>query len=107
MVQPTAQPDGSAAPTKEEEQPELLKFTLSIISPSSEVPNPLVFPQLLATTTVKDLKAKIQDVIPSKPVEEHQRLIHRGRLLAREMETMEDIFGKDTVSRTTLILFEP
>jgi len=97
-----AQPDqsvGSAAPTSEDEQIEPLKFTLSIISPSVSVPSPLIFPQLLATTTVKDLKARIRDVLPSRPADEHQRLIHRGRLLGREMETMEDVFGKDTVGQ--------
>ena len=104
MAQPTDQSTGSAAPTREDEQIEPLKFTLSIISPSVSVPSPLTFPQLLATTTVKDLKSKIRDVLPSKPADEHQRLIHRGRLLGREMETMEDVFGKDTVSKLHSIL---
>jgi len=106
MAQPTDQSTGSAAPTRDDERIEPLKFTLSIISPSVSVPSPLTFPQLLATTTVKELKARIRDVLPSKPIDEHQRLIHRGRLLGREMETMEDVFGKDTVSQLYQTLFE-
>jgi hypothetical protein len=30
-------------------------------------------------------------------VDEHQRLIYRGRLLGRETDTMLDIFGQETV----------
>jgi hypothetical protein len=92
----SATSSSSDAPTREEEAPEPLSFTLHVIStgPSS---NPLNFPHLPATTTVKQLKAKIRDALPSKPVDEHQRLIYRGRLLGRETDTMLDIFGQETV----------
>ncbi|KAH8589974.1 hypothetical protein B0O99DRAFT_692002 [Bisporella sp. PMI_857] len=94
----TELPLGSDAPTREDELPEPLKFTLVVVSPSVGITGPLTFPQLLATTSVKDLKGKIRDALPSKPADENQRLIHRGRMLAREAETMEDIFGKDTLA---------
>lgn len=32
-------------------------------------------------------------MLPSRPADEHQRLIHRGRLLAREADTLQDVFG--------------
>jgi hypothetical protein len=90
-------PAGFDAPTGDEERPEALNFTLVVVSPSVGVSGPLTFAHLPATTSVKELKAKIRDALPSKPADENQRLIHRGRMLAREMETMVEIFGRETV----------
>ncbi|KAE9379066.1 hypothetical protein N431DRAFT_478156 [Stipitochalara longipes BDJ] len=90
-----SEPMGTSA---EEERLEPLSFTLQIISPSIGVTGPLNFPLLPAATTVKQLKAKIRDALPSKPVDESQRLIHRGRMLARETETMLEIFGQETLA---------
>jgi hypothetical protein len=101
MSQLAGAPAAPAAPdvsTSDEERPEPLSFTLQIISPSIGVTGPLSFPLLPATTTVKQLKAKIRHALPSKPVDESQRLIHRGRMLARETETMLEIFGQETVT---------
>ncbi|KAM0136479.1 hypothetical protein ACHAO1_004617 [Botrytis cinerea] len=89
---------GSDAPTKDEEQPKLPTFTLSIVSPSVEVASPLTFPQLLVTTTVQELKAKIREVVQSKPADSAQRLIHRGRMLERESQTMLEVFGQESLS---------
>lgn len=86
---------GTDAPTREEEAPEPLNFTLQVIS--NVDPLNLTFSHLPATTTIKQLKAKIREVLPSKPVDEHQRLIYRGRLLSRETDTMLDVFGQETV----------
>ncbi|KAF4631803.1 hypothetical protein G7Y89_g6329 [Cudoniella acicularis] len=97
MSQPMEDVAASDAPTRDEEQPEPLSFTLLIVSPSVGVSSPLSFPHLPATTTVKQLKARIRDALPSKPVDESQRLIHRGRMLGRDSETMLDIFGQETV----------
>ncbi|CZS99834.1 uncharacterized protein RAG0_08134 [Rhynchosporium agropyri] len=86
------------AQTKGDETPASLRFLLHVVSPSVGVSGPLIFPDLLATTTVKELKSRIRDVLPSKPPDENQRLIHRGRMLARETETMLEIFGQGTLS---------
>ena len=102
MSEPTGASAASDAPTREEEGSQSLSFTLQIISPSIGVSGPLSFPLLPATTTVKQLKARIRDALPSKPVDESQRLIHRGRMLAREMETMLEIFGQETVVGSSL-----
>lgn len=88
---------GSGASNMNEDQSESPAFTLSIVSPSVEVASPLTFPQLLATTTVEELKAKIRDVLESKPADSAQRLIHRGRMLERGSQTMSEIFGQDNV----------
>jgi len=91
----------SAVPHSHEEGSASLSFTLQIISPSIGVTGPLSFPLLPATTTIKQLKAKIRDALPSNPVDESQRLIHRGRMLARETETMLEIFGQETVTASS------
>ena len=100
MAQPSNIPVSSDAPTGDEERPEPINFTLVVVSPSVGVTGPLTFSHLPATTSVKELKAKIRDALPSKPADESQRLIHRGRMLARETETMIDIFGGETVGRS-------
>lgn len=97
MSQSSVTPAGNDAPTKAEEQPEPLSFTLLVVSPSVGVNSPLTFPNFPASTTVKQLKAKIRDVVPSKPADERQRVIYRGRLLSRDEETMLEIFRLDTV----------
>lgn len=79
------------------EQANTEAFHLQVVSPSSGVNGPLSFPQLPVDTTVKQLKEKIREALPMRPSDDLQRLIHRGRLLARENETMSDIFGQETV----------
>lgn len=72
-------------------------FTLVIVSPSVGVAGPLTFSQLPASTTVKEVKTKIRDSIPLQPSDDSQRLIHRGRMLGRDDETMLEIFGQEAV----------
>ncbi|KAI1002815.1 hypothetical protein K3495_g5389 [Podosphaera aphanis] len=69
-------------------------FSLQVVSPSVGVPT-LEFHQLSVYTQVKELKALIRDSLQSNPSDEQQRLIHRGRMLARETETMVEIFGEE------------
>lgn len=90
-------PAAPDAPTEDEEQPIRSTFKLQVVSPSVGVSTPLSFPLLPRATTVKELKARIRDVLPSHPADSAQRLIHRGRMLANEAETMAEIFGSDTV----------
>lgn len=75
-------------------------FTLQVLSPSAGVSGPLSFPQLPSGTTVKQLKEKIRESLPMRPADDHQRLIHQGRLLAKEDETMLEIFGQEKVCRS-------
>lgn len=79
-----------------------LSFTLQVVSPSVGVSGPLSFQHLPATTTIKELKAKIRDALPSKPADESQRLIHRGRMLARDSDTMQEVFGREAVRNSPL-----
>ncbi|KAF3064239.1 hypothetical protein GL218_01890 [Daldinia childiae] len=75
-------------------------FTLQILSPSVGIPQPLALQKLPIGTTVKQLKERIRDVVSTKPADQAQRLIHRGRLLARDNETMTDIFGPEALRST-------
>ncbi|CAF3630967.1 unnamed protein product [Fusarium graminearum] len=70
---------------------------LQVLSPSVGVTRPLLFPSLAANTTVKQLKDKIRQTLPLRPADENQRLIHRGRAIVRESDTLLDIFGADVI----------
>lgn len=70
---------------------------LQVVSPSIGVGRPLSFSDLPASTTIQQLKEKIRSTLPIKPADDQQRLIHRGRLLARDDETLQDVFGAETV----------
>ncbi|TVY29362.1 hypothetical protein LHYA1_G001380 [Lachnellula hyalina] len=100
MSQLSAVPAGNEASTRDREQPNPLSFTLIVVSPSVGVSSPLTFASLPATTTVRQLKAKIRDSTPSKPSNDRQRLIYRGRLLGREAETMLEVFGQETLGNS-------
>lgn len=74
-----------------------LAVTLQLISPSVTVTRPLIFPDLAPTTTIKQIKEKVREILPTQPPYDHQRLIHRGRALIRDTDTLLDILGEDAV----------
>lgn len=74
-----------------------LSANISIVSPSVAVNAPLNFPGLPASTTVAQLKERIRDALDTKPSNEQQRLIHQGKLLSRENDSLLDIFGEQKV----------
>ena len=71
---------------------------LRILSPSTEVERELSFQCLPASTTIAQLKERIQKSIPSGPEAYRQRLIFRGRVIMKDDATLIDVFGKDSVS---------
>lgn len=87
-------PSSSKAPSPGETPPTV---NISIISPSLAVNAPLNFTGLPASTTVGQLKEKIREALDAKPANEQQRLIHQGKLLNRESETLLDVFGEQKV----------
>ncbi|TVY81396.1 hypothetical protein LSUE1_G005233 [Lachnellula suecica] len=111
MSEASAVPTSADAITGRDGEPGALSFTLIVVSPSVGVASPLNFHLLPASTTVRQLKAKIRDVLPSKPVDDSQRLIHRGRMLGRDTETMLEVFGQDTIktqeSQTLHLVLRP
>ncbi|POS79381.1 ubiquitin family protein [Diaporthe helianthi] len=85
------EPSSSSAPAQGEAPPTV---NISIISPSLAVNAPLHFNGLAASTTVGQLKEKIRESLDARPANEQQRLIHQGKLLNRETETLLDVFGE-------------
>lgn len=71
---------------------------LQIISPSVGVTGPISLPQLSTATTVRQLKEKIRETLALRPSIDNQRLIHNGRMLARDSEPLTEVFGRDLVS---------
>lgn len=95
----------SPKPAAAEVEADPLKFTLQIMSPSTGVPQPLIIQGLPASATIKQLKERLRNMLIMRPSDQAQRIIHRGRLLARDEETMLNVFGEEAVcdlSRVTL-----
>ena len=83
---------------------EPLVIDLKVLSPSTEVAGDINLPQIPASTTVKELRLKLQDAIPSRPVTDRMRLIYRGKVVANEMDTLSDVFGADNVRERIHVL---
>lgn len=77
----------------EEEQ----TINLKVLSPSAEVEGGVNFVDIPASTTVKELRSRIQNAVPSKPAPERMRLIYRGRVVANDADTLSAVFGADNV----------
>lgn len=77
----------------EEEQ----TINLKILSPSTEVEGGVNLADVPASTTVKELRSRIQDTVPSKPAPERMRLIYRGRVVANDSDTLSNVFGVENV----------
>ncbi|PHH79811.1 hypothetical protein CDD82_2167 [Ophiocordyceps australis] len=88
---PKSRPQGSA------QSPEPLLVNLQVVSPSVGVTRPLLFPELPATTTIKQLKDRIRQTLPLQPADDNQRLIHRGRALLRDSDSLLDVLGSEAL----------
>ncbi|MCJ1353357.1 MAG: hypothetical protein MMC33_003343 [Icmadophila ericetorum] len=76
------------------------QITLYVLSPSTEVPNRLTFPDTPVSTTIGELKQKIQEIVATKPAPERQRLIYRARPLVQDSATLEDVFGREAIANS-------
>ncbi|KAL2759189.1 hypothetical protein ACRALDRAFT_2098697 [Sodiomyces alcalophilus JCM 7366] len=76
-----------------------LSVSLNVISPSTAVATgpPLSFPGLPASTTVRQLKEKIRNLLPTKPTDAQQWLIYKGRVLQQDDETLCQVIGESTI----------
>ncbi|KAF2229403.1 hypothetical protein EV356DRAFT_510913 [Viridothelium virens] len=72
---------------------------LKILSPSAEIRDGLSFTSLPPSTTVGQLKERIRGTLPSRPGNDRQRLIYRGRVMADETQTMSYIFGEEAIKQ--------
>ncbi|RMZ73081.1 ubiquitin family [Pyrenophora seminiperda CCB06] len=72
-------------------------INLKILSPSSEVEGSVNLANVPASTTVKELRSRIQDAVPSKPATDRMRLIYRGRVVANDADTLGNVFGSENI----------
>lgn len=86
---------------------EVSAINLKILSPSPEVENGISFTDLPASTTVRELRVRIQDAVPSKPAPERMRLIYRGRVVVNDADTLGGVFGADAVSHPLMAVTLP
>lgn len=78
-------------------------INLKVLSPSAEVEGGVTFPDIPTTTSIKELRSRIQDAVPSRPGPERMRLIYRGRVVANENDTLGTVFGVDNVRKRVII----
>lgn len=98
MEQNNPPPGGNAAATSSTDR----KIFLNVISPSVEAPQKLTYPDIPTSTTIIELKRRIQNDVETRPSPERQRIIYRGRALVQEDKTLEDVFGHEAVWRRLL-----
>ena len=70
---------------------------IKIVGPSEELRNGIQFSGVPKTTTIGELKDKIQNELPSRPSPTKQRLIYLGRVLQPDTETLLHFFGENIV----------
>lgn len=70
---------------------------LKILGPSHELRNGICFSDLPVTTTIAELKLRIQQELPSHPSPERQRLIYLGRVLQPDSETLIHFLSQNIV----------
>ncbi|KAG9514876.1 hypothetical protein KCU93_g9661, partial [Aureobasidium melanogenum] len=76
-------------------------LSLRILSPAVELGQGLDMADVPIDTTIGALKSKLTDMLPSNPTPDRMRLIHYGRLLANDDETLGHLFGEAAMTQTT------
>lgn len=74
--------------------PATLTLNVKVITQLPEPNAHLYFPSLPPETTIAELKSRIRDAIHTSPAPDRQRLIHKGRVAARESDKLLDVFGR-------------
>ncbi|KAK6002854.1 hypothetical protein QM012_001604 [Aureobasidium pullulans] len=76
-------------------------LSLRILSPAVELSQGLDMNDVPIDTTIAALKSRLTDLLPSNPTPDRMRLIHFGRLLANDDETLAHLFGEAAITQTT------
>jgi hypothetical protein len=76
-------------------------LSLRILSPAVEVGHGLDMANVSIDTTIGSLKSQLMDLLPSNPTPDRMRLIHFGRLLANDNDTLAQLFGEAAITQTT------
>jgi hypothetical protein len=79
-------------------------LNLKILSPSTEVEGGIIFLDIPTSTTIKELRNRIQDAVQSKPAPDRMRLIYRGRVVANDGDTLGNVFGAESVRSLPLAI---
>lgn len=66
-------------------------FVLHVLCPSLPPPNRYTFNDLVPSTTIAGLKARISQSIPNRPSPETQRLIYRGKPISNDEATLQRV----------------
>lgn len=90
--------------TAHDTAPETVAINLRVLSPSSELEHGIHLQALPASTTVRELRLRIQAAAPSKPGPERMRLIYRGKVVANDGDTLEAVFGADNVGARARVM---
>ncbi|KAI9705207.1 MAG: hypothetical protein M1820_005354 [Bogoriella megaspora] len=96
MASTQPEPEASPSPGKATSQNTI---TIKILSPSPEIRNGIVLSPLSTSTTVGQVKQQLRERISSRPPNERQRLIYRGRVMMDESQTLLNVFGEDAVKQ--------
>ncbi|KAG9670885.1 hypothetical protein KCU95_g13216, partial [Aureobasidium melanogenum] len=76
-------------------------LSLRILSPAVELGQGLDMADVPIDTTIGALKSKLTNMLPTNPTPDRMRLIHYGRLLANDDETLAHLFGEAAITQTT------
>lgn len=76
-------------------------LSLRILSPAVELSHGLDMADVPVDTTIGSLKSRLTDLLPSNPTPDRMRLIHFGRLLANDNDTLAHVFGEAAITQTT------
>lgn len=77
---------------------EAVLIHLKVLSPSTEVQSDVNLADIPASTTVRDLRLRLQNEIPSRPTTDRMRLIYRGHVVANDDDTLLNVFGLENAS---------
>jgi hypothetical protein len=75
-------------------------FILHVLCPSLPPPNRFTFTNLPLSSTIADLKVRISQTVPSRPVPDNQKLLYLGKLLSNDSVTLQSLFEPVNVSAT-------
>ncbi|KAK8234011.1 hypothetical protein HDK90DRAFT_287108 [Phyllosticta capitalensis] len=67
-----------------------------VLSPIPEAEGGINFPSLPPSITIRELKLKIRDALPSHPAPERMRIIYFGRVVGNDM-TLGSVFHEETL----------
>ena len=91
-MSPQDAPDDGATASAPTRNDSVKSITLHVVSP--HVPDRITFQEVSVSTTIHNVKERIQEAVASKPAPDRQRLIYQGRPLLQGALTLNALFGE-------------